>query len=74
MGTKASESNGYSEASLEHWAARAHAWASGSAPNDMEYVEAGSRKDEPRDVFLYVISGHKVHNPAAAMSLIKRLG
>jgi uncharacterized protein YecE (DUF72 family) len=29
---------------------------------------------EPRDVYLYVISGHKVHNPAAAMSLIRRLG
>jgi hypothetical protein len=27
----------------------------------------------PRDVYLYVISGHKVHNPAAAMSLIHRL-
>jgi hypothetical protein len=55
------------------WAARARAWASGSAPDDMEYVEANSGNDEPRDVFLYVISGHKVHNPAAAMSLVKRL-
>ena len=73
MGTKATEANGYSEASLKHWAARARAWASGSAPDDMEYVEANSGNDEPRDVFLYVISGHKVHNPAAAMSLVKRL-
>ncbi|MDE1146539.1 MAG: DUF72 domain-containing protein [Azospirillaceae bacterium] len=27
-----------------------------------------------RDVYLYVISGHKVRNPAAAMALIERLG
>jgi uncharacterized protein YecE (DUF72 family) len=74
MGTKAAEANGYSEASLEQWAARARAWASGSAPQDIEYVESGPRNDAPRDVFLYVISGHKVHNPPAAMSLIKRLG
>jgi uncharacterized protein YecE (DUF72 family) len=73
MGTKATETNGYSEASLERWAARAHAWASGSMPDDLEYVEARAGNDEPRDVFLYVISGHKVHNPAAAVSLIERL-
>ena len=29
--------------------------------------------DEPRDVFLYVISGHKVHNPAAGIAIIERL-
>ena len=29
---------------------------------------------KPRDVYLYVISGHKVRNPAAAMALIERLG
>jgi uncharacterized protein YecE (DUF72 family) len=74
MGTKATEANGYSEASLKRWAARAHAWASGSLPDDLEYVERSTDDNEPRDVFLYVISGHKVHNPVAAMSLIERLG
>lgn len=29
--------------------------------------------DTPRDVFLYVISGHKVANPAAAEALLARL-
>ena len=31
---------------------------------------------KPRDVYLYVISGHKAHNPAAAKALIDacRLG
>jgi uncharacterized protein YecE (DUF72 family) len=73
MGTSASEAQGYSDASLTRWAGRARAWASGSVPDDLEYVGKATDNDEPRDVFLYVISGHKVHNPAAAMSLIKRL-
>jgi uncharacterized protein YecE (DUF72 family) len=73
MGTRATEALGYSDAQLVRWAARARAWASGSAPDDLEYV--GNRTDDvgPRDVFLYVISGHKVHNPGAALSLIKRI-
>jgi uncharacterized protein YecE (DUF72 family) len=73
MGTKAAETAGYSAASLERWAARARAWASGAVPDDLEYVEPRAGDDEARDVFLYVISGHKVHNPAAAIALIKRL-
>jgi hypothetical protein len=28
---------------------------------------------KPRDVYLYVISGHKVSNPAAAAALIERV-
>jgi uncharacterized protein YecE (DUF72 family) len=70
MGTKATETSGYSDAQLVRWAARARAWASGSVPDDLEYVEPRAGDDEPRDVFLYVISGHKVLNPAAATSLI----
>jgi uncharacterized protein YecE (DUF72 family) len=73
MGTKATEAKGYSEAQLGRWAARARTWAAGGAPDDLEYVEPRTGNDEPRDVFLYVISGHKVHNPAAAMSLIEHL-
>jgi uncharacterized protein YecE (DUF72 family) len=73
MGTSATEAQGYSNASLERWAARARAWASGSTPDDLQYVGERTSNDAPRDVFLYVISGHKVHNPAAATSLIKRL-
>jgi uncharacterized protein YecE (DUF72 family) len=73
MGTEASEPEGYSGAQLQAWAAHARAWASGSSPDDLKYVEPHSGDDKPRDVFLYVISGHKVHNPVAAMSLIKRV-
>jgi uncharacterized protein YecE (DUF72 family) len=73
MGTQAAEPEGYSDAQLVRWAARARAWAGGLIPDDLEYVAPHAGGAEPRDVFVYVISGHKVHNPAAAMSLIKRI-
>jgi uncharacterized protein YecE (DUF72 family) len=73
MGTAAKEESGYSDAALDLWASRAHAWASGAAPEDLKYVEPRLAYGQPRDVYLYVISGHKVRNPAAAMSLIRRL-
>jgi uncharacterized protein YecE (DUF72 family) len=74
MGTRASEESGYSGAALDLWAARARAWASGAAPDGLDYVGPPRADGNPRDVYLYVISGHKVRNPAAAMSLIRRLG
>jgi len=74
MGTQAKESAGYGEAALNRWAERAKSWAAGRSPADLDYVETGYNDGEPRDVYLYVISGHKVHNPAAAMALIKRVG
>ncbi len=73
MGTVAREESGYSDAALDSWASRAHAWASGAAPEDLKYVEPRLAYGKPRDVYLYVISGHKVRNPAAALSLIRRL-
>ena len=74
MGTLATEELGYSGAALDLWAARARAWACGAAPDGLDYVEPPRARSNPRDVYLYVISGHKVRNPAAAMSLIRRLG
>lgn len=74
MGTQAAEARGYSDAALDLWAARARAWAAGAAPDGLDYVGTKPPKGRPRDVYLYVISGHKVHNPAAAMSVIERIG
>jgi uncharacterized protein YecE (DUF72 family) len=73
MGTRAKDARGYSDAALDAWAARARAWASGSAAEGLSYVQPGGGDGKPRDVYLYVISGHKLHNPAAAAALIKRL-
>ena len=73
MGTKQSEKLGYSKASLDAWTARMRSWASGSAVKGVEYVSSRKPDGKARDIYLYVISGDKVRNPAAAMALLQRL-
>jgi uncharacterized protein YecE (DUF72 family) len=73
MGTTADEKLGYAGKTLDLWAGRARAWAAGTAPEGLAYVESRPAAPKPRDVYLYVISGHKELNPAAATSLIGRL-
>ncbi len=72
MGATEGPKLGYAPKALDLWAARAKAWAAGEAPKGLGYVGEPS-VGEPRDVYVYFISGHKVKNPAAAMALIKRL-
>jgi uncharacterized protein YecE (DUF72 family) len=74
MGTREGTTLGYPDDELDRWGARAKAWASGAAPEGLEYAETPHVDGPPRDVFLYVISGHKLQNPAAAMALIERVG
>ncbi|MDR5777852.1 DUF72 domain-containing protein [Caballeronia sp. LZ065] len=73
MGTTEKQAKGYAKAALDRWTARAQSWATGSAPDDLQTFGKAAPKAAARDVFLYVISGHKMHNPAAAMALIERL-
>jgi uncharacterized protein YecE (DUF72 family) len=74
MGTSEAEPAGYAEAALDLWASRAREWAAGRSPARMETVADTVDHKPGRDVFLYVISGHKVRNPMAAMKMIERLG
>jgi uncharacterized protein YecE (DUF72 family) len=73
MGTQPTEECGYSDAALDLWASRARALASGSEAPGLERVLPEGADGVSRDVYLYVIGGHKVHNPAAAASLMRRL-
>ncbi len=73
MGTDAAHAAGYSEAELDAWAARARLWAAGSGPADLPRLSSNTPRRSARDVFLYVIRGAKVRNPAAAMGLMARL-
>ncbi len=73
MGTKETERLGYSDAALDVWAQRVRAWASGGIAAGLQTVDNGPPDEIERDVFLYVISGHKVLNPAAAMALSDRV-
>ena len=74
MGTQAGKKCGYSDAALDIWTRRVRAWARGASPDGLAHVGPLGADGKPRDVYLYVIGGHKVRNPAAAMSLIRRLG
>ena len=72
MGTKEKEPLGYAKKALDLWAERAKAWAAGKKVDGLESVDKAADA-KPRDVYLYVISGHKEKNPAAAMALIERV-
>ena len=74
MGTTATEEQGYPAAALDSWAKRAKTWAAGGSPEDLSTVAAPKSEAAGREVFLYVISGAKERNPAAAMALIERIG
>ncbi|HZZ62949.1 MAG TPA: DUF72 domain-containing protein [Roseiarcus sp.] len=73
MGTIEAEELGYAGDALDAWANRARAWGKGGTASDLPLFGAPVADDAGRDVFLYVISGFKALNPAAAMSLIERL-
>ena len=66
------EAAGYAPAELDHWASVAKTWAAGGRPEGLPYVAEPANR-QPRDVFLFAISGAKVRNPAAAMALIERV-
>ncbi len=72
MGTAAGEAAGYPPEALDRWAARARQWAAGKPVTDLEKAGPAVPAAPGRDVYLYVISGHKMLNPAAAMALIAR--
>jgi uncharacterized protein YecE (DUF72 family) len=73
MGTQEGAALGYADTAIEAWAERARTLASGAVPDDLARVAPPPSDQATRDVYLYVISGHKVRNPAAAMALIERL-
>ena len=73
MGTRENETHGYAGSELDRWAQRARIWARGGTPEDLPTFGAPLAAKKGRDVFIYVISGYKARNPAAAMALIERL-
>jgi uncharacterized protein YecE (DUF72 family) len=74
QGTHEAVETGYKPEELDHWAGVARAWAAGESPAGLEYVAEPPPPSGARDAFVYIISGAKVRNPAAAQALIERLG
>ncbi len=73
MGTSEAEPLGYAEKDLDRWSQRAKAWAAGKPAAGLAPMLVDPAPAVARDVFLFVISGEKVRNPAAAQALIQRL-
>jgi uncharacterized protein YecE (DUF72 family) len=73
MGTTEAEPLGYAGSDLNRWVERARLLQSGTVPRDLATVGKSTASGARRDVFLYVIGGCKVKNPAAAMAMIRRL-
>lgn len=71
--TSADAANGYDEATIETWHARASNLAAGRPAQGLPLI-ADPPAAEPRDCFVYMISGAKEKNPAAARALIDALG
>lgn len=72
MGTQEGEKLGYEDKALEAWAKRLETLAEGRSPDGADLL-AKPAKRTPRDVFCFVIAGHKVVNPVAAQALIEHL-
>lgn len=72
--TRSEEPTGYSPDELAVWAQRIATWAEGGAPDDLPRIVEGSVPKQPRDCFVFMISGAKERAPAAAMALMNRLG
>lgn len=71
--TREEEPTGYSPAALDRWAEVTAGWAGGESPEHLSYVGDAAAPVRPRDVYVFMISGAKVRNPAAAQALIERL-
>lgn len=70
--SRAELATGYEPAELDRWAVVAKAWAGGESPSGFPYA-AEPPPPQPRDTYVFFISGAKERNPAAAMALMGRL-
>lgn len=69
LGTQEDEPLGYSEAGLDKLAATFQGLAAGDPAGDPVADHIAAK----RDVYAFLIAGHKVVNPAAALALIERV-
>ncbi|HEY0111676.1 MAG TPA: DUF72 domain-containing protein [Allosphingosinicella sp.] len=72
MCAREEEPTGYPPQALDRWAGVAKAWAKGESPPGLPYV-AEPVPAQPRDTYVFFISGAKLRNPAAAMAFMERL-
>jgi uncharacterized protein YecE (DUF72 family) len=73
QGSRAEIETGYPSDELDRWVGIARTWAEGGEPGELPHLSPQTAPKQPRDVFLFFISGAKERNPAAAVGLIERL-
>jgi uncharacterized protein YecE (DUF72 family) len=67
--------SGYTDESLDRWAARIRAWSTGAEPPDAQRITAEPPPQRTsRDVYCYFDNDIKVHAPFDARTLIDKLG
>lgn len=66
--------SGYTDAALEHWAARIRTWVGGGEPDDAKRVSGAAPRADVRDVFVYFDNDVKARAPFDARSLAEKLG
>jgi len=64
---------GYTAEELDRWAGIAKTWAEGGQPAELATLSPDAPPRTPRDVLVFMISGEKVRNPAAAMAFQARV-
>jgi uncharacterized protein YecE (DUF72 family) len=67
------ESCGYAPAELDRWTTAPGHGRRAGAPADLPLFLEPAAPEQPRDVFVFFISGWKAHNPAAAEAMLTRL-
>ena len=73
-GTETLYSGAYSDAALDHWAARMRTWADGGEPSDAQRIASTpARRRAGRDVYCYFDNDMKVQAPFDAKRLMERL-
>ena len=70
---KEEHENGYTDAELDRWAKVAKSWAEGRQPHELDTISSEQPPQTPRDVYVFMISGDKVKNPAAAKAFLARI-
>ncbi|MEO8281301.1 MAG: DUF72 domain-containing protein [Ideonella sp.] len=73
MRTEAAIETGYPAPAIARWAECARLWALGEEPPGLPCIEEKIAPVQPREVFMFFISGAKERAPAAAMALLAQL-
>jgi uncharacterized protein YecE (DUF72 family) len=66
--------SGYDDESLDRWATKVRAWASGGEPDGTRTLAGPAQPARERDVFVYFDNDLKVRAPYDSMALAARLG